>query len=56
MKKIWFDNELVVNILEQYHIYPITGLDMDLYVSDDEAETIPDILHKHGCDGLYGVE
>lgn len=55
MKKIWFDNEDVLKILEQNDIFPICGLDMELYVSDDEAECICDILHEYGCDGLYGV-
>ena len=55
MKKIWFENEDVVALLQQYDIYPICGLDMELYVSDDEAERICDILHEHGCDDLYGI-
>ena len=56
MRKVWFDNEDVVELLEQYNIYPICGLDMELYVSDDEAEFILDILHGLGCDGLYGID
>lgn len=56
MKKIWFDNEDVVEILEQYNIYPIPAFDMNLYVSDDEAERICEILHEHGCDDLYSIQ
>ena len=56
MKKIWFDNEELLEILEQYNIYPICGLDMDFYVSDDEAEQIFDIFQDHSCDYLYGIE
>ena len=56
MKKIWFDNEEVIEILEQYNIYPICGLDMGLYVSDNEVERICDILHEHGCGDLYCIE
>lgn len=57
MKKVWFDNEAIIELLFENGVSVYCGEYGELYTSDEEAARIPAILEENDVDNdLYGIE